>query len=194
MQMTTLAPATYRRMPWKNGLGETTELVRAPLEGDPDWRISIARVTGDGPFSHYPGYDRVILALDGDGMVITHHDTGTEVAIGVLEPWDFSGDLTTSCVVRGEPFRDFNVFTRRAAFTAEVKVLVLNKAKTLSVAADETILYCVEGSIVLAGAERIELQPDETAVIEPTGSDDSLTIEPSGLRATVVQVELTRKE
>ncbi|MFZ2493249.1 MAG: HutD family protein [Thermoanaerobaculia bacterium] len=194
MQMTTLAPATYRRMPWKNGLGETTELVRAPRDGDPDWRISIARVTADGPFSHYPGYDRVILALDGDGLVLTHHDTGTEVAIGVLEPWDFSGDLTTSCVVRGGAFRDFNVFTRRAAFTAEVKVLALTKGKTLSIGADATILYCAEGSIVLSTPDRIDLQSDETVVIEPTGPDDSLTIEPGGLRATVVQVELTRKE
>jgi len=52
-------------MPWKNGGGTTTEIAVAP-EGaslnDFDWRISMAHVGADGPFSSFPGIDRTLSA------------------------------------------------------------------------------------------------------------------------------------
>ena len=49
-----LKPADYVRMPWKNGGGQTTEIVVHPAGAtlaEFDWRVSIADVDADGPFS-----------------------------------------------------------------------------------------------------------------------------------------------
>ncbi len=50
--LTVFSPENFRTIPWKNGLGHTTEL--AISEGgsldDFDWRLSIASVVNDGDF------------------------------------------------------------------------------------------------------------------------------------------------
>eukprot|EP01035_Chromulina_nebulosa_P052956 gene52956-72284_t len=53
-------------MPWRNGQGMTEEIVNFPPESslaDFDWRLSIAHVEKDGPFSVFPGVVRTILLL-----------------------------------------------------------------------------------------------------------------------------------
>ncbi|MBV9975040.1 MAG: HutD family protein, partial [Hyphomicrobiales bacterium] len=61
--MRVLRAGQHRRMPWKNGGGETTEIIASP-EGagldEFDWRISMARVATDGPFSRFAGVDRTL--------------------------------------------------------------------------------------------------------------------------------------
>ena len=63
----------YHLMPWKNGGGSTTEIAIYPeassVSGVPFlWRVSIAEVTVNGPFSSFPGYDRHIMVIEGEGM------------------------------------------------------------------------------------------------------------------------------
>ncbi len=44
-------------MPWKNGGGETAEIAVFPPSADLSefgWRISMATVSSDGPFSAFP--------------------------------------------------------------------------------------------------------------------------------------------
>lgn len=55
MQATIITPSEFITMPWKNGLGETIELmVQGANEQDINqgflWRLSIASVTEDGAF------------------------------------------------------------------------------------------------------------------------------------------------
>ena len=55
-------------MPWKNGGGETIEIMKWPQDGDLshfDWRISMAQVALDGPFSVFPKIDRHLAVLAG---------------------------------------------------------------------------------------------------------------------------------
>ena len=55
-------------MPWKNGLGVTTEILIEPSDatiGNFDWRLSMARIDADGPFSSFPNIDRLLLVLEG---------------------------------------------------------------------------------------------------------------------------------
>src|SRR4029077_2512621 len=66
-----LTPNDYRSMPWKNGAGRTTEIAVHPPGAALDafaWRVSIADVEQDGPFSRFPGIDRTIVLLGGSGM------------------------------------------------------------------------------------------------------------------------------
>ena len=65
------APDEYRRMPWKNGGGSTDEIATYPRGAGLDafdWRVSIAHVASDGPFSRFPGVERTITLLEGAGM------------------------------------------------------------------------------------------------------------------------------
>src|SRR2546422_8818735 len=55
-------------MPWKNGLGVTTEILIEPSDatiGNFDWRLSMARIGADGPFASFPNIDRLLLVLEG---------------------------------------------------------------------------------------------------------------------------------
>ena len=71
--MRLLRASDHRRMPWKNGGGMTVEIAVSP-EGagieDFDWRVSMAFVEQDGPFSIFPGIDRTLAVLSGDGIVL----------------------------------------------------------------------------------------------------------------------------
>ena len=53
-------------VPWRNGGGVTREILASGGSGSDgfDWRISIADVSEPGPFSAFPGFDRVITLDD----------------------------------------------------------------------------------------------------------------------------------
>ncbi|MGV7194082.1 HutD/Ves family protein [Xanthomonas axonopodis] len=73
MQLTDLSsrviPATdYRRERWRNQLGWTREILR--LGNAEHWalRLSIAEIEQDAAFSAFPGVDRELVLLHGNGM------------------------------------------------------------------------------------------------------------------------------
>ncbi len=72
MKLQTLGPADFQKMPWKNGLGVTTELAvaRRPGEDGFDWRISTATVASPGPFSVFPGIDRSLAIVRGGTLTL----------------------------------------------------------------------------------------------------------------------------
>lgn len=109
-------------MPWRNGGGVTHELLR---EDRPDGafavRLSVAEVSTEGPFSRFPGVDRVILLLDGDDCVLTRDD-GVVVSLAGGRPFAFLGEDRWCCTLPGGPVRDFNVMTDRATRRAAVVV------------------------------------------------------------------------
>ncbi|APW36479.1 histidine utilization protein HutD [Rhodoferax koreense] len=115
-------PAT----PWKNGGGTTREIVCQPpgagMDGF-DWRVSIATIAAAGPFSAFPGVDRVIMLLDGDGVRL-HTPQGLDHRLDTpLVPFPFAGDMALDCDLLGGPSTDFNVMTRRGRLRADVQVL-----------------------------------------------------------------------
>ena len=76
-----LRSSDYRIMPWKNGGGSTTEIAICPEgSGIPGgqfrWRVSIADVVADGPFSRFSGYDRHIMVVEGAGMTLNTRGHG----------------------------------------------------------------------------------------------------------------------
>lgn len=108
--------------PWKNGGGETAEIVVSPPGADFgtfDWRISTAVVAASGPFSVFPGVDRVLTVLEGGAMVVSTvgHESRLDAACG---PFAFPGDLPAVARLEGEALLDFNVMVRRP-LRAQVK-------------------------------------------------------------------------
>lgn len=101
--------------PWKNGGGETAEiLVSPPGAGfdDFDWRISTAIVAGDGPFSAFPGIDRVLTVIEGGTMHLSLPDQVHQLN-AISPPLAFAGDLPCQATITGGPILDFNVMVRR---------------------------------------------------------------------------------
>ncbi len=141
-----LTPADFRPMPWKNGGGRTAEIAVRPEDAPPggfDWRVSVADVERDGPFSDFPGVDRVLLLLSGRGMRLR----GPGGDLDVREPFApaaFPGEGAGLCTLHDGPVRDFNVMTRRDRVRASVTVVRGNPVP-LPVAG-ATVCYAARGS------------------------------------------------
>jgi environmental stress-induced protein Ves len=142
-----LDPRDYRVMPWRNGLGTTTEIAVAPPGAALDefvWRVSVAEIGASGPFSAFPGYDRVLMQLEGAPMMLSH-DGGGEHRLALLEPYRFAGELATRCTLDAPPARDFNVMVRRDVARAEVVVRTFEKGAWGR--AEATLVYVLRGSL-----------------------------------------------
>ncbi len=112
---------SYRRQPWKNGGGETIEIAVSPAGAgidDFDWRVSMARVEADGPFSAFPEIDRTLTILEGEGIELTLEGQPPVRIQG--EPHAFPGDVATQARLLDGPITDLNVMTRRGRLTHRV--------------------------------------------------------------------------
>jgi environmental stress-induced protein Ves len=114
-------------MPWKNGGGVTREIACYPPGAgmeDFEWRISIATIAVDGPFSVFNGIDRVIMLLQGAGMRLHSRDGRIDHALDKpLMPFAFAGEASLDCSLLSGESQDFNVMTRREKLRASVRVL-----------------------------------------------------------------------
>ena len=112
--MTLIPGNEYRRERWKNGLGWTREILRFPEAAeDWDWRLSIAEVDKDGPFSAFPGVDRELVLLAGEGMRLCFDD-GERVEL--RPPHDrirFAGERALRAELISGPTQDFNLMWKR---------------------------------------------------------------------------------
>lgn len=119
-QSRVIAANEYRRERWKNGTGWTREIVRTPETGDWDWRLSIAEIERDGPFSAFPGIDRELVLIRGNGLRLRFSDGEVHELQPPHARLRFAGERE----VRGEllegPTHDFNLMWRRDAVAAEL--------------------------------------------------------------------------
>ena len=99
--------------PWRNGGGVTRELAVWPAGGDDwTWRMAVAEVAQDGPFSHFLGIDRWFAVLAGDGVRLSI--AGQAHALTQRSaPLRFAGDAASDCRLLGGATRDFNLMLRR---------------------------------------------------------------------------------
>jgi environmental stress-induced protein Ves len=149
-----LTPADYRVMPWRNGGGTTTELAIEPdgagLEGERFlYRISIADVASDGPFSRFPGYDRHIMLLAGSGMTLECAAHGSIELSAPFEPRAFDGDWDVQGTLTAGPVRDLNVIVDRERASASLAVRVLLAPETLACDRGTTcLIHVIEGALM----------------------------------------------
>lgn len=137
----------FQTSPWKNGGGITHEIARQAVGDIWQWRISIAEVGSDGPFSLFPGMTRILTVIDGMGIDLLSAD-------GVLEarlhrPVAFSGDLDVTARLVGGPVRNLNLIYDAKVVAPEV-VVVFGPA-TLTCAAGLVGFLCRSGVVTIAG-------------------------------------------
>ncbi|MGE4064181.1 MAG: HutD family protein [Rhodospirillaceae bacterium] len=165
--------SSYKRMPWKNGGGETTEILVSPAGADfaaMDWRLSMATVAADGPFSSFPGIDRTLSVLSG---TLRLEIAGASVDLMEMSPpYTFAGEAAVNGVVLRGPVTDLNVMTRRDKLKHEVRRIAVTGEKSVPVAAGVVLLFCHTGTVTLPDTQT--LGPTDAAVAETTGGAISL--------------------
>ena len=99
---------------WRNGGGQTRELLAWPA--GPDWRVRISRadIAADGPFSAFPQVERWFTVLQGAGVLLTFAGTQHRLAPGDA-PLRFDGAAAPGCRLLDGPTQDLNLMLRRGA-------------------------------------------------------------------------------
>jgi uncharacterized protein len=166
--MRLLRAADHQRMPWKNGLGETTEIAVHPERADMasfDWRVSMATVAADGPFSAFPGIDRTLSILDGEGIDLSVEGYRETRLRGDSLPHSFPADVAVSARLIAGPITDLNVMTRRGRFEHDVSRLAIEGDLTLTLGAETILFICHHGQVeVSARYQSLSLGPLDAIV------------------------------
>ena len=110
----------YRRERWRNQLGWTREIYRSPEQGEWEWRLSIAEIERDSAFSSFPGIDRELVLLLGNGLRLRFDDG----QVHELEPphgkLRFAGERVVTGELVDGPTHDFNLMWRRDRVQAQL--------------------------------------------------------------------------
>lgn len=190
-------PEDYLRMPWKNGAGFTTEVARSGSTEDYDWRLSIADVITDGPFSSFPDYRRIITVLDGAGMHLTV-DGQPSGALRPFSAFPFDGASRTECTLISGAVRDFNLIYRKSRVDSRLTWVELSGSQHVVTAAPTVLIFVAVGRAALRGfrASELLLGEQELARIEnATGATFTVDIEGGpGDRAAVIELWPRKEE
>lgn len=185
--MRILRQSSFRTMPWKNGGGETTEIAVFP-EGagmdDFDWRVSMARVATDGPFSIFPGIDRSLTLLEGVGMMLAIDGHGSVHLTVESPPLAFPGDAPTTSVLTDGAILDLNVMTRRGVRAASVARERGARLLALDPAAADFLVLLRGGSGEIRGAT---IDIGDAVLLERGGAPTELQIM-DGATAYVIRI------
>jgi environmental stress-induced protein Ves len=186
--------AALPAQPWKNGAGLTREIAVGPrgatLEHF-DWRISVARIDRDAPFSAFAGIDRCITLLKGGGVRLQSGDGAIRHPLATVgEPFRFAGEATLTATLIDGPCDDLNVMVRRGRWSAEVRLLDTEQRLE---AADAGLVLALDGAWQCRAADE-PIQPMQAWLWRT--AMPSATVMPAaiGSRALVVRLRALLQE
>jgi environmental stress-induced protein Ves len=191
--MTMLIPfASLVPVPWKNGGGCTTEITVEPPGAsfqDFDWRISLATISQDGPFSLFHGVDRTLALVEGPGLILDV-DQGRRFVLDEQDTIiEFAGESAIQATLNGGPTIDFNVMTRRAVCHHKFGRRRLEGKSVFSPRGDRSVLFLAdgEGLSVCSDDERIGLVRFDAIVFD---TDTMWTLEADEATVFIVDIFL----
>lgn len=178
--MRVIRPVEYRAMPWRNGGGVTTEIYASPPLGVFDWRVSIATVNADGPFSTFAGYERHIMTLSGEGMVLDIEERG-KFTLKPFEPFSFSGDAQVNGSLLQGAVLDFNLMVRRDFGSGTLRVMDCKAGDRLGSEKGLHLAYVLQGE---CQAEGQQLDPNVSFCL---GTGEFFTL-PAPLKLAICEI------
>lgn len=182
----------HLKMPWKNGLGITREVISRPASdgaGGFDWRISLATVGASGPFSVFAGIDRTIAVLQGDGMQLTVDGRQQQPLLVESPPFAFSGDAEVQADCLGGETLDLNVMSRRGFFVHRMTKIDVSAAQTLSVSGDTVAIVFRGDALVAIDSMGSEVGLGDIMISEQVPL--KFTVEPRAADCTLYSIEVT---
>ncbi len=178
--MRLILPTEFHTQPWRNGGGITHEIAREDRADQILWRLSIAEVASDGPFSAFTGLSRILTVIDGAGLYL---DTpGGRLDALPLAPLAFSGDLSVTSRMIDGPIRDFNVIFDGGALDVSVALISGPAApQCLAAPGRHYALLALTAGIALDGADlpkgAVALFTQSTLAISPESAGLLVTFE-----------------
>ena len=155
-------------MPWANGRGTSFEIASDRNEaGEWSWRLAMAPVNEDGPFSRIECVNRFLAVVQGNGMLLTVDRKKLQCL--PMQVVRFRGDAITEAALTDGPIMDINLMIRRKE--ADGDMTLVSESGSLNVA---SIIVAIGGSAqVECGDSTIELEPHDS-MLECDGETVSL--------------------
>ena len=184
--------ADYPTRPWKNGGGTTRDIAVSPPGASLDdfvWRLSLAQVDRDGPFSRFDNVDRTLVLLSG---AMTLHEQDRRIDLVRHAPVMFEGERAIEATLAGGATLDFNVMTRRGRARHVVRRESFSKQTSVAAPAGRTIVLFTLHSALTIGGEQLHthdtaiLTASQVAVAAATGVVDALVIEIDDIHPNVL--------
>lgn len=142
-----IAPRQHKIMLWKNGQGSTAQIDIVPEGasfpgGEFLWRLSSATVGASGPFSQFPGCDRFLVVLRGQGLLLNGK------TFGPFTPFKFAGEDSIECELLFDDVIDLGLIYRRDKVQAEMLMLQVtaNQPQNVVLSGQQAYFYCISGS------------------------------------------------
>ncbi|MES3023790.1 MAG: HutD family protein [Pseudomonadota bacterium] len=171
--MTSLIPyAALAPTCWKNGGGSTIEIAVAPMGAgfdDFDWRISLATIAQDGPFSVFPGIERTLALVEGAGMTLDIEGHSRFCLSDDTPVLEFAGESVVKASLNGGATTDFNVMTRRARCHHRLGRRTLAGSAEFAPRGDLTLLFLADGESlsVSSEVERLGMVRFDALLVDP---------------------------
>lgn len=173
--MRILRSKDYRRMRWKNGGGETTEIIVSPdgaaLDAF-DWRVSMAYVSSDGPFSLFPGIDRTLAILSGNGVRLRVDGVGVVDLTKAAAPFTFRADAASGADLIGGPITDLNVMSRRGVVRHTLSRTVMSEPIRIATSGEAVLVLVQGGGARIEAGEIQDTLADGDSLLLSAGHED----------------------
>jgi environmental stress-induced protein Ves len=168
MPVRVVLPEAFVSVPWRNGGGTAWDIAEG---GDPeawDWRLSLAEIAKDGPFSIYPEIDRLFTLLSGEGIALSLGGTAEQL-LHPLDDLAFPGEVAVACRRLGGPTRALNLMVDRRKARYVAGRVPRDGLERLAPAGVLLVMALSDQVAVETGADRTALPQGAAAVVESGG-------------------------
>ena len=159
-------------MPWANGRGTSYEIASDRSDaGEWTWRLAMAPVNEDGPFSRIECVNRFLAVVEGAGMLLSVDRK--KLQCKPMQVVRFRGDAITEAVLTDGPITDINLMIRRKEAEGEMAVVsdsgLLNEASIIVALGGSAQVKCGDSTIDLERHDSIlECDAETIALISGT--------------------------
>jgi len=159
-------------MPWANGRGTSYEIASDRSDaGEWTWRLAMAPVNEDGPFSRIECVNRFLAVVEGAGMLLSVDRK--KLQCKPMQVVRFRGDAITEAVLTDGPITDINLMIRRKEAEGEMAVVsdsgLLNEASIIVALGGSAQVKCGDSTIELERHDSIlECDTETSSLISGT--------------------------
>ena len=176
MKATLISKQQFKVMPWKNGSGVTAEIAIDPpgsdfREAQFNWRLSSARIDDENQFSKFPGYDRILTVLSGQGLILNNQE------LGPFEIFEFQGEDGIECSLIENSVEDLGLIFKRDKYKCSIQILNVTAPMYLKLEAKTHFFLSLSQPVNVAGVELVA--PDFLKVEEATNVEITSKVFPA---------------
>jgi environmental stress-induced protein Ves len=192
-----LPASGYQRVRWKNGAGWTSEILKVQGNDDHDtndwnWRLSIAEIDADAPFSAFPGVERELVLLSGNGLRVRFDDGSVHDLLPPHDKLRFDGERAAFGELIDGATRDFNLMWKRDRCSAQLWHRPLVGTMVMFVSPGEAwVVHVLAGQVRFAEESGLgRMQMGDTAILVAPGARRRHVLDGGG-EVLLIRVEQT---